>query len=85
MKPRTRAATSEPHLPRSATWGEWERGREARRELSRQVSGGKTLRRQKGKPRKDRLLRRLNAGERGLPFHPGKSLPPPARKKISKI
>jgi hypothetical protein len=55
-------------LPRVATWDEWECGRAARRELSRRISGGRVLRRNRGNPRKDRLLRALNGGERGLPF-----------------
>lgn len=55
-------------LPRVATWEEWECGRAARRALSRRISGGKTLRRKEGNPRQDRLLRKLNSGERGLPF-----------------
>lgn len=55
-------------LPRVASWEEWENGRAARRELSRRITGGKTLRRKRGDPRKDRLLRALNRGARGLPF-----------------
>lgn len=55
-------------LPRVATWDEWECGRSARRELSRQITGGRPLRRKRGNTRKDRLLRALNEGERGLPF-----------------
>ena len=55
-------------LPRVTTWEEWERGRPARRALSRRLSGGKILRRERGNPRKDRLLRALNNGERGQPF-----------------
>lgn len=55
-------------LPLVATWEEWERGRAARRALSRRITGGKILRRKEGDPRKDRLLRALNGGERGLPF-----------------
>ena len=62
-------------LPRVATWEEWERGRPARRALSRRISGGKILRRERGDLRKDRLLRELNNGERGLPFkNPGHPL-----------
>lgn len=57
-----------PLLPRVSTWEEWERGRAARRALSRKITGGKCLRRSAGNPRKDRLLRALNNGERGLPF-----------------
>ena len=57
-----------PTLPRSASWAEWESGRAARRKLSQELSGGKILRRKQGDPRKDRLLRTLNSGERGLPF-----------------
>jgi len=55
-------------LPRVTTWEEWERGRPARRALSRRISGGKVLRRAAGNPRKDRVLRELNDGQRGLPF-----------------
>ena len=57
-----------PPLPRAATWGEWEAGRAARRELSRKISGEKLLRWPQGNPRKGRLLRLLNKGKRGLPF-----------------
>jgi hypothetical protein len=55
-------------LPRTASWDEWERGRNARRALSRQITGGTPLRRKRGNPRKDPLLRALNDGERGMPL-----------------
>ena len=55
-------------LGRVATWEEWEQGRAARRALSRKITGGKPLRRAAGNPRKDRMLRALNNGERGMPF-----------------
>jgi len=42
----------------------------ARRALAMQITGGKILRRARGKPRKDILLGALNRGERGLPFQP---------------
>lgn len=61
----SRASVGAP-LPRVATLEEWERGRPARRALSRRISGGKILRRTRGNPRKDRLFRELNNGERGL-------------------
>jgi hypothetical protein len=54
-------------LPRIATWEEWEQGRAARRALSRKIAGGKPLRRAFGNPRKDKVLRALNNGERGMP------------------
>ena len=57
-----------PTLPRVCTWEQWEAGRAARRKLAMQITGGKILRRRAGNPRKDLLLRRLNNGERGLPF-----------------
>ncbi len=57
-------------LPRSCTWEEWEAGRPARRALAQKITGGKILRRAAGNPRKDALLRKLNNGERGLPFPP---------------
>lgn len=57
-------------LPRIASLEEWERGRAARRALSLRINGGQPLRRAKGDPRKDALLRQLFAGERGLPFQP---------------
>jgi hypothetical protein len=57
-------------LPRKTTWQEWERGRAARRALAMRITGGKILRRASGHPRKDRLLRQLYDGERGLPFLP---------------
>ena len=55
-------------LTRAATWEEWESGRAVRRALARKITGGKILRRAQANPRKDRLLRALNRGERGLPF-----------------
>ncbi len=55
-------------LPRTASWEEWEQGRAARRALSRKIAGGKPLRRAFGNPRKDKVLRALNNGERGMPF-----------------
>ena len=57
-------------LSRTVTVEEWEAGRAPRRTLSMQVTGGQPLRRKTGDPRKDALLRRLFAGERGLPFGP---------------
>lgn len=68
MRPESAADLPSKPLPRIATWEEWESGRAARRRLSRQISGGKLLRRLSGDPRKDACLRRLNKGERGLPF-----------------
>ena len=68
MRPEFAADLQSKPLPRVATWEEWESGRAARRALSRQISGGKLLRRPSGDPRKDACLRRLNNGERGLPF-----------------
>jgi hypothetical protein len=62
------AKADPPPLPRAASWADWEKGRAARRELCRRLTGGKILRRERGDPRKDRLLRALNKGERGLPF-----------------
>jgi cytochrome P450 len=64
-----REATT-PLLKRVATWEEWEQGRAARRVIAERITGGKTLRRKAGDPRKDALLRRLYAGERGMPFPP---------------
>ena len=55
-------------LPRSATWEEWQRGRAARRTLAMRLTGGKTLRREAGNPRKDAFLRSMNGGQRGQPF-----------------
>lgn len=62
-------------LPRIATWEEWEAGRAARRALCDRLTGGRELRRISGDPRKDRLLRTLNAGQRGRPFAPWDSPP----------
>jgi len=59
-----------PRLPRVVSWEEWEAGRAARRAAAMRITGGKILRRVAGNPRKDRLLRRLYQGERGLPFQP---------------
>jgi hypothetical protein len=66
----TSVSSGIPTLPRVCTWEEWEASRAARRKLVMQITGGKILRRRAGKPRKDILLRRLNNGERGLPFRP---------------
>jgi hypothetical protein len=55
-------------LRRVTTWDEWEAGRAARRALAMQITGGNMLRRISGDPRKDALRRRLNRGDRGLPF-----------------
>jgi len=57
-----------PVLPRVVSWEEWEAGRAARRAVAMRITDGKILRRAEGNPRKDRLLRRLYQGERGLPF-----------------
>ncbi len=57
-----------PSLPRIATWEDWEAGRAARRALSSTLTAGQPLRRAAGNPRKDRLLRLLNQGQRGLPW-----------------
>ena len=62
------AARGSSPLPRAVTWEEWEKGRAARREFARRIGGGQILRRARGNPRKDRLLRSLNGGERGMPF-----------------
>jgi len=62
------AASTIAMLRRVTTWDEWEAGRAARRALAIQITGGNILRRISGNPRKDAMLRRLNRGERGLPF-----------------
>lgn len=66
--PPRRVSSGSPMLRRVTTWDEWEAGRAARRALAMQITVGRILRRVSGNLRKDALLRRLNCGERGLPF-----------------
>ena len=47
---------------------EWEKGRAWRRPICDMITGGRELRRKEGDPEKDKILRKLNDGERGLPF-----------------
>ncbi len=67
-RPVERSSSEVQILARTCTWAEWEAGRAARRALALTITGGKILRRRAGNPGKDILLRRLNRGERGLPF-----------------
>lgn len=55
-------------LTRTISWEDWEKGRAARRAIAIKVVGPAPLRRESGDPRKDALLRKLNNGERGMPF-----------------
>ena len=55
-------------LPRKATVAQWQAGRAFRRLLATRLNGPAPLRRQAGDPRKDAVLRELNAGERGARF-----------------
>jgi len=57
-------------LERATTWEDWERGRASRRAICDRITAGRELRRLSGDPRKDELLRRLNAGGRGPRFGP---------------
>lgn len=58
-----------PSIPinRPISWGDWLRGRRARRETSKQVAPG-MVRRKRGSS--DRRLRKLFKNRRGLPFTP---------------
>lgn len=55
-------------LTRTISWEDWEKGRAARRAVVVRAIGDIELRRPAGDPRKDALLRKLNNGERGMPF-----------------
>ena len=55
-------------LPRVATVEQWLAGRAGRRKLCERFNGNRPLRRIEGDPRKDRVLRQLNDGERGARF-----------------
>jgi hypothetical protein len=58
-------------LDKAISWEDWLRGRRARRETSKLVAPG-TARRNSSS--KDRRLRKLFGGERGLPFTPTEKL-----------
>jgi len=62
-----------PSIPidKPISWEDWLRGRRARRETSKLVAPG-IIRRQNSS--KDRRLRKLFNGERGLPFTPTEEL-----------
>ncbi len=62
-----------PSIPidRPISWEDWLRGRRARRETSKLVTPG-VIRRQSSS--KDRRLKHLFEGERGLPFTPTEKL-----------
>jgi len=55
----------------SISWEDWLKGRRFRREMSKRVAPG-VLRRKSSS--KDRRLKRLFKGERGLPFTPTEEL-----------
>ena len=57
-----------PVLTYKITWEDWEKGRAYRRAIAKKAVGNAPLRRESGDPEKDRLLRELNNGERGMPF-----------------
>ena len=63
-----------PSIPidRPISWEDWLKGRRARRELSERATGGVTIRRTSSS--KDKRLRKLFNGERGLPFTPTEKL-----------
>jgi hypothetical protein len=68
MKKRNARKSRPPILTRKISWKEWEKGRTYRRAIALEAAGGVELRRKKGDPRKDAILRRLNNGKRGMPF-----------------
>ena len=53
------------------SWEDWQRGRRARRETSKQAAPGIVRRKTSSS---DRRLRKLFKGRRGLPFAPTKKL-----------
>ena len=57
-----------PILTYKTTWEDWEKGRAYRRALAKRVVKNAPLRRESGDPIKDRILRELNDGQRGMPF-----------------
>jgi hypothetical protein len=62
-----------PSIPidRPISWEDWQRGRRARRETSKQVASGIVRRKTSSS---DRRLRKLFKGRRGLPFTPTEKL-----------
>ena len=62
-----------PSIPidRPISWEDWLKGRRARRETSQRVAPGIIRRKSSSK---DRRLRKLFKGERGLPFTPTEKL-----------
>ena len=58
-------------IDKPISWEDWLRGRRARRETSQLVAPGITRRQSSSK---DRKLRKLFNGERGLPFTPTEKL-----------
>jgi len=56
----------------SISYDDWLKGRRLRRELSQRAVGGGAIRRQESA--KDKRLRQLFNGERGLPFTPTEQL-----------
>jgi hypothetical protein len=62
-----------PSIPidRPISWEDWLRGRRARRETSKLISPGIIRRKSSSK---DRRLKKLFKGERGLPFTPTENL-----------
>jgi hypothetical protein len=62
-----------PSIPidRPISWEDWQRGRRARRETSKQAAPGIVRRRTSSS---DRRLRKLFKGRRGLPFAPTEKL-----------
>lgn len=60
--------TDIPVLGYKISRSDWEKGRATRRAIALAAVDNAPLRRTEGDPRKDAILRTLNAGERGMPF-----------------
>jgi hypothetical protein len=67
------SSSKAPSIPidRPISWEDWQRGRRARRETSKQAAPGVVRRKTSSS---DRRLRRLFKGRRGLPFTPTEKL-----------
>ena len=67
------SSSKAPSIPidRPISWGDWQRGRRARRETSKQAAPGIVRRKTSSS---DRRLRKLFKGRRGLRFTPTEKL-----------
>ncbi len=67
------SSSKAPSIPidKPISWEDWQRGRRARRETSKQAAPGIVRRKTSSS---DRRLRKLFGGRRGLPFAPTETL-----------